>query len=338
MNLKFKEHKYCLGIGLSVFILGLLCGFLLLYILKPAIFKPSVVSPLRESGYKYISPLLDFDQSEEYFVELKPFKKRIVEEVNKMTSSGQASEVAVYFRDLNNGPWYGVNELEDFYPASLLKVPLMVAYFKIAEDDPQILKKTLVYRLGSEESVSQNIVPERILEQGKSYTVEDLIYNMIVYSDNNALSVLVDNLDFSALAKIYEDFNIQLPSTLDSEVQVSVKTYASLFRMLFNASYLSKKYSEEALEMLSQSSFKEGLVAGVPPGIDVAHKFGERQLGENGVRQLHDCGIIYYPKHPYLLCVMTRGKDLDQLEQAIQNISGLIYTQVNFQFSAGRKD
>ena len=44
--------------------------------------------------------------------------------------------------------------------------------------------------------------------------------------------------------------------------------------------------------MLSTSDFSDGLVAGVPVGTVVSHKFGERHfVGDADVEQLHDCGI-----------------------------------------------
>ncbi len=41
--------------------------------------------------------------------------------------------------------------------------------------------------------------------------------------------------------------------------------------------------------------------------------------------EAHDCGIVYYPDSPYLLCVMTRGKDTGQLESIIGKISQITY-------------
>jgi hypothetical protein len=50
------------------------------------------------------------------------------------------------------------------------------------------------------------------------------------------------------------------------------------------------------------------------------------------MQHFHDCGIVYYPKHPYLLCVMTQGQDPETLENAIAEISKFTYTQVKNQY------
>jgi beta-lactamase class A len=108
---------------------------------------------------------------------------------------------------------------------------------------------------------------------------------------------------------------------------MSVKQYSSLYRVLFNASYLSKEYSQKALEILSKSEFKDGIVDGIPQSMTIAHKFGERHYS-TGVDQLHDCGIIYYPYHPYLLCIMTKGTDFKQQSKTIRDISDKIYKEM----------
>jgi len=75
--------------------------------------------------------------------------------------------------------------------------------------------------------------------------------------------------------------------------------------------------------------YKEGLVGGLPEGIKVAHKFGERAYEESGVKQFHDCGIIYYPNKPYLLCVMTRGDDFNTLQGIVRQVSQTVYQTVS---------
>ena len=114
---------------------------------------------------------------------------------------------------------------------------------------------------------------------------------------------------------------------------MSVEEFATFFRVLYNATLLSKDMSEKALDLLARAEFKEGLVEGVPASVTVAHKFGERVFGSNGeIKELHDCGIVYYPEHPYLLCVMTKGSSFEYLDDGIREISHIVYEKVNRTF------
>src|SRR6185295_18381478 len=100
-----------------------------------------------------------------------------------------------------------------------------------------------------------------------------------------------------------------------------------LFRVLYNSTYLTSANSEYALSLLSQSSFKDGLVKELPPGVTVAHKFGEGGGPEEN--QLSDAGIVYDGSTPYLIVVMTRGKQLTELSQSISEISKQVYDYMN---------
>jgi len=87
------------------------------------------------------------------------------------------------------------------------------------------------------------------------------------------------------------------------------------------------------LSLLTHTNFTSGLTAGIPKNIVVAHKFGEATdddvSGSIISRELHDCGIIYYPGKPYLLCVMTKGTDFSKLEGVISGISEIAYDFVS---------
>jgi hypothetical protein len=137
-------------------------------------------------------------------------------------------------------------------------------------------------------------------------------------------------LDGKALDEIYSDFGLQGPSDSGS-YEISAKDYSLFFRILYNSTYLDRDYSEKALSLLSQTTFKDGLTAGLPKDTVVAHKFGEHvvtdsQGNETGV-ELHDCGLIY-GKPQFLLCVMTRGENSDNLKTVIKDITSLVYNEI----------
>ncbi len=288
---------------------------------------------IREGGYKYINPLVACQSSAEAEEnsEIKPLKQRIERSIEDQIRGKRIADASVYFRELNSGEWVSIRLSEKFSPASLLKVPVMIVVLKEEEKNPHFAEEKIEFSAPTPLGVDPNYKPSKLLKVGKSYTVEDLLYRMIVFSDNDASSLLVDRLDRKYLEdltdKLYHEFGVPPFQNVDF---MTVEEYAAFFRILFNATYLSREMSEKALGLLVKTEFKEGLHGGVPSGIPIAHKFGERQYGKNNeTKQLHDCGIVYYPNHPYLLCVMTRGNSFEYLDDSIREISRIVYEDVD---------
>ena len=100
---------------------------------------------------------------------------------------------------------------------------------------------------------------------GRTYTVEQLLEYMIKYSDNNATALLDANIDPDTLARVYGDLGIPSEDdvTLANADFITAHQISTLFRVLYNATYLSRDDSEKALQLMSQVSFTQGIVAGV---------------------------------------------------------------------------
>lgn len=279
-------------------------------------------------GYKFINPLLECDNYHPSKINsVVIMESEVRSYIQKIQDERKASYVSVYFRSLNLGPWMGINEKENFSPASLLKVPIMIAAFKKAETEPDFLKKKLFYTEHLDKNTVPNISDSILIKIGKSYTVEDLIERMIEHSDNEAKELLLRNIDGNFIMKVMADIGINTAGNMTQDF-VSVKDYSGFFRLLYNATYLNRVMSEKALSILSKTSFQKGIVSGVPQGTIVSHKFGERAFSESSTKQLHECGIVYLSGNPYLICIMTRGTDFTQLASVIADISAIVYKDV----------
>ncbi len=251
-------------------------------------------------------------------------EKKLKNYIAEVKSEKRATHVSVYFRDLSNGPWIGIGENELFSPASLLKVPILIAALKKEEQSPGFINKQIKYLHHTTDTTNPNIL-DSLIKTGNSYSIENLIYRMIAFSDNEAKNMILENLDTETLDKIYSDLGIDIPGLRSPDDFMSVKDYSAFFRILYNATYLDKTMSEKALEYLSKSNFTKGLLGKLSKDIIVSHKFGERGLANSDIKQLHDCGIIYKPGTPYILCVMTKGTDFDELTSVIAEASLLVY-------------
>lgn len=294
--------------------------------------NPGTFSETRESGWRFISPLLECDMGGATGKGLVPFGSALGELVRKEIASGALLAAAVYYRDLMNGPWFGANETEGFVPASLLKVPLMMAYYRDAERDHALLGRKLAFtkKFAGPSNTVQTVAPEAEIQVGNEYTVGELIECSIKYSDNQAASLLLEHANRDTLRELFRRLEVPDVFLGGGDRRLSAKQYATFFRILYNASFLSREMSEKALKLLSEAGFREGLVAGVPPQVLVAHKFGEAGSMVTA-RQIHDCGIVYHAVRPYLLCVMTRGKDFDRMTDAIREISAFVWKSVDEQ-------
>ncbi len=243
---------------------------------------------------------------------------------------GKAKRVSIFVRDLTSQQWAGANENDVYAPASLMKLPLMMAYYKISGLDPSILSSQLQLQ-SADYTDTQDFKPADPLVVGKTYTVDELIHHMIIDSDNNAADLLGNHINKDILDQTFIDLGVKIPAGGGSVDYVSAKSYGGILRMLYNAAYLDHDQSEAVLEMMTHTAFP-GIAQPIPSDVLVAHKFGERQVeGANGTivtRELHDCGIVYKDPHPYLICVMTEGTNFNDLVGVLQSLSATVYNAI----------
>lgn len=284
-----------------------------------------------------LNPILPyFEQIGLDHTELKSFKGKIERRIQVLKKTHKDLHVSYYFRDLNTGLWTGINELETFSPASLFKVPLMIALLKKAEIDPKVWTMGVDYK---ESELGE--VPEESgfkKEDGKFYSINDLLTQMIVYSDNTASMLLLQFVGDSAVMKVIDELNMHVGNGFHENTNfVTVKTYAGILRILYNASYLNKEMSEKALNLLSQAKYEKGIRAGVPSHIKVAHKYGKRDETIEGGKihnlQLHHFGLVFHPEKPFIIGIMTRGADVETKLQVIKELTEITYQEVDKQTS-----
>lgn len=287
---------------------------------------------LRYGKTSLINPLLDCAElNHSSLGQMIRLEKKIKLEIEKQIEMKNSSKISVYFRELNNGHWIGVGENEKYSPASLLKLPILLAAYKQAELDPLFLTKKVnseSHRAGYIQNLGNNGF---VLPVDRIYSIQELLEIMIVFSDNTAKDLVVKNLDPKILNNSFDDLGIDIFRYKDFEYSISTKEYATYFRVLYNASYLNKEYSKKALELLLKSRFKLGLVSQLPLDVAVAHKFGERDIDEVHKKQLHDCGIVYLENKPYIVCIMVIGNEFKSIENTIGSISKLIFDFLNGQ-------
>lgn len=287
---------------------------------------------VRSADQDLISPLFECEGSEGMRDELIPpdFREDLRDRVGKIVAAGQVHRLAVYFRDLDNGPWFGVRDNEDFYPASLLKLPVAMAVLKQAEEEPRLLDRSVACLPGADLNRGAVFGPRRRIAPGRRYRPEELIELSLAESDNNAVHLLATRVaDRDVLKRTFSDLGVRPPVNAPVDY-LSVREYATFFRILYNASYLNKAASERLLEIMSRSSFRSGLASGVPEQIRIAHKHGEQRLGRHGeIKELHDCGIVYYPGNPYLLCIMTKGDTFEKDASVIADVSRYVFEAVD---------
>lgn len=220
-------------------------------------------------------------------------------ELQSVMEQEKRLRAGIYFEYLPSGVSIGVNEKESFITASLLKVPFLMGIYKLIEQGALREDQVLTVR---EQHLDRGFGTLWKKGAGTQLTVGEAIRLAVVESDNTATLVLDDEAPTDLIRQVYNALDI--PVTIDvGQPVVSPKNYSSVLRCLYLSCFLDYASSQKLLSLLTETIFDEGLPAGVPDGVPVAHKVGFYEVANAPNRVQSDCGIVYVPKRPYILCV-----------------------------------
>lgn len=262
---------------------------------------------------KFLSPMRLFVADKDVVVNFNPLRTYLNDtyEVDP--------DISVYFEFLNTGANISISKDAEFFPASLLKVPVAMAAIKKIEKGTWKWENELVLMAGDKDDHFGDLYKQPI---GTRFTIEYLIKKILEDSDNTAYYMVLRNLEKDEVQAVWNHLGLQ--DFFSKDGKISAKRYAVVIRSLYHAAFLSKEDSSKVLEWLTKTPFTEYLEQGLPKGVEFSHKIGVST--DESVYM--DAGIVYLPNRPYLLIVMTHGKNKKEAEKVMKDISLKTYEYI----------
>jgi beta-lactamase class A len=241
-------------------------------------------------------------------------------QLRDIIAKATGAEVAVAFRTLDGKAEVFIEPDERFHAASTMKVPVMIELFRQAHagtlsvDDPLGVRnefRSIVdnspYKL-SEGADSDKIVYSAV---GKTLTLRQLCEAMITVSSNFATNLLIEKLGVENIRATVTRLGAEgmqvLRGVEDQKAfdkglnnSTTARGLLVLFEKLGRGEAVGRTADAAMIDVLKRQKFNDGIPAGLPSSISVAHKTG------NITRIHHDAGIVY-AKRPYVLVILVRG-------------------------------
>lgn len=268
--------------------------------------------------------------------ETNQLKKAIEEKLSTVEG-----DFALAFKDLQTGKTLFIHEHESFHAASTMKTPVMIEVFKQAKagkfklSDSIVVKnefKSIVDGSLFSLDISDDSADDMYKKIGQKMTIYDLTYQMIIVSSNLATNVLIDLVgakNANASMRILGANDIQVLRGVEDNkafklgMNNTVTAYdlMLIFEKLAQKKVVSKKASEQMIDILFDQKFNETIPGKLPKDVKVAHKTGSITGVQN------DSGIVYLPDgRKYVLVVLSRKlKNEKQGIEVLAEVSRMIY-------------
>jgi beta-lactamase class A len=249
------------------------------------------------------------------------------------------ADVAIGFRTLDGYTAYSVHDDESFHAASTMKIPVMIELFhqarqaKLKLDDPLLIRNEFhsladgsIYTLDPADDSETDLYKAA----GETRTLRQLCEIMVTVSSNLATNLLieklgVDNIRATVHSLSADGMNV-LRGVEDNKAfakglnnTTTARGLQRLLEAIAHGEAVDQESSRQMIEILERQKFNEGIPAGLPPGIPVAHKTGEI------TKIHHDAAIVFAPK-PFVLVLLVRGlADAKDSAALMADITRLLY-------------
>ncbi len=307
-------------------ILGILCVLLLLgnigWVVRRNSSSDTGAQNLAAQQHQF--PLLSSDvladNPNDILINFVPLRKSLQQKFDAVKDTKQS----FYFEYLPDGTSIRIGADQQLIAASLIKVPLVMNLYKAAElhrvniDQPMTVTD-------SELDNAYGTLWQR--GAGFTMTLREAAKYALEQSDNTATHFIYDHMqnvlsyDEQSLARLDVDQNIE-----NGQAVITARAYSSVLKALYFSSYLEKKDSQEMLDRLSHSAETDRLTKQLPASVKVSHKNGVY----NTAWAESDCGIVYVPRRPYVICAMV-GLPEDEADRFIADVSKTVYDFVSTQ-------
>jgi beta-lactamase class A len=235
-------------------------------------------------------------------------------------------KLAVAVKDLTTGEEFYLNADEVMPTASLIKLPVMVETYWQA--DAGKVKLDTSVTLKKDDKVPGSGILTGHFSDGATFPLRDAVRLMIVFSDNTATNLVLDQIGIPSTnermeklglkntkinAKVFKGSTTSIAPERTKKYglgSTTAREMVQLLELIEGGKAATPAACKEMLGHLRACDDKEKMTRFLPPGTVVAHKTGSVNASKT------DAGIIYVPDpadkkkaHPVALCVLTDEND-----------------------------
>lgn len=234
-------------------------------------------------------------------------KKEIKEYIQK-----RKGDYSLYYKDLLNNDELKINEGEKVLAASVIKIPIMIEYFRQLEkglvDRDEFLSVPPSERVGG-----SGILHE--LRENIEMKLSELVLLMIVLSDNTATNLVIDKLGINNINNFFKERNYD--SCLERKMMdyesrkrgienyIRADEIGEILKDIYenNFSDISKKSCEEMISIMSRQKIRDKLSFYIPE--DDWEKVDSKTGTLDKVE--HDASIFNFNNNKFVLVVLSKN-------------------------------
>jgi beta-lactamase class A len=235
----------------------------------------------------------------------------------------------IFLVDLDSNDYLDLSGSASFSAASMIKVPILIAFFQDLDSGKIRLDEKLIMR---QEMVGGGSGDLQYLPVGSQFTALDVATRMITISDNTATNMIVARLGgmpslnqrFKSWGLSTTTLNKVLPDLQGTNTS-SPKELASLMVRVSQGDLVSLRSRDRLLDIMRRTINNSQLPQGLGEGATIAHKTGD--IGA----LVGDVGLIDMPngKRYAMAVLIKRGFNDDAAYDLVQKISRLSYQHLS---------
>ena len=261
-------------------------------------------------------------------------------ELDRLAAERKARAIAVAVHDFETGFRFSLRGDRWFHAASTIKVAVLLAVFRAADEGRLRLNDSLhvrnrffsavggtVFHVGAD----RDATPELYQSIGRTAKIAALAHAMISGSSNLATNLLLDFLSVEYARMALRDARVEgvelrrgVEDHAAHEQGINNRATADGLLSLLSAirsDFLTNESKQQVIRILLEQRFNSMIPAGLPSHAIVAHKTGEISTVS------HDIGIVYLPeREPYIAAILTEfDPDQEGRRETVAAISEAIY-------------
>ncbi|MEE0796635.1 MAG: serine hydrolase [Anaerovoracaceae bacterium] len=246
--------------------------------------------------------------------------------------SNVKGRIGIYFYDIDGDKSIFTGNCDVFASWGIAKLMVMTEVFKQVEEgkinlrDEYVLEKKAFLAIPEKEREATVGILD-FLHEGLRLTIEDLLYMMIVISDNCAFDILLsfagmDNVNntLKSLGLVNTKINCFLSEADGRKTEEnnhhSVREVGSVLKRLYKRQLISAEASDKMFKMLSYHQRRDVLSVFSNNNISVAQQTGFDQ------NALHEAAIVMTEK-PFIICMSADDMDSKKAEKVMRDVADM---------------